>query len=346
MTHHARRRKMPAEWQPQDAVLIAWPHESTDWRPHLESVERVYLDLARQITRFERLMVVAPDEGVLRSKMSGSGVAMERVEIFEVETNDTWTRDFGPITVMEDGDAIMVDFGFNGWGLKFPADLDNQVTRRLSGLGAFGDTPLETAGLILEGGSIDWDDDGTLLTTAECLMSPNRNPHLSRREIEAQLGRLLGADRFLWLEKGHLIGDDTDSHVDTLARLCPNNTILYTACDDPKDDHFEPLRSMADELKSFTTRAGEPYRLIPLPWPAARHDPDGQRIPATYANFLILNGAVLVPAYGGERDEAARRVVQLVFPDRDVVSVDCLPLLLGHGSLHCVTMQIPRGAAA
>jgi agmatine deiminase len=339
----SKRRRLPAEWQKQDGVLMAWPHEMTDWRPHIEPVERVYMEIAKRITLFERLIVVAPHEESLKRKMQSSGVMMERVRIYEIETNDTWTRDFGPIIVMEDGKPVIVDFAFNGWGLKFPAERDNQVTRRLHSLGAYGDAPMETVGLILEGGSIDSDGHGTIITTAECLLSPNRNPHLRRGEIETALGGFLGADRFLWLESGRLAGDDTDSHVDTLARLCPNDTILYTACDDPNDEHYEVLLPMADQLKRFTTRAGKPYRLIPLPWPVACYTDSGRRIPATYANFLVINGAVLVPIYGSAEDADALHVIGQVFPDRQTIGIDCLPLLLGHGSLHCITMQIPEG---
>lgn len=346
MAEHKMKRRLPAEWEEQDGVLIAWPHDRTEWLPHLESVERVYVDIAREITRWERLIVAAPNPEEVREKMERGGVTMERARIYEVDTNDTWSRDFGPIIVAEDGKPVLLDFVFNGWGLKFPADLDNQITRTLSRRGALGSAPLKTLGFILEGGSIESDGQGTILTTAECLLSPNRNPHLSRDEIEAFLKGLLGADRFLWLESGYLAGDDTDSHVDTLARLCPNDTILYTECDDPDDEHFEALSSMVEELKRFRTRNGKPYRLIPLPWPAPCYDDEGQRIPATYANFLVINEAVLVPTYGGEKDRFAMKVIEQVFPERQVIGIHCLPLLLGHGSLHCVTMQIPKGVLA
>lgn len=346
MAAQEMKRRLPAEWEEQDGVLMAWPHDRTEWLPHLESVERVYLDIAREITRFERLIVAAPSPGDVLVKLQRAEVAMERALVYEIESNDTWARDFGPIIVREEGKPVVLDFVFNGWGLKFPANFDNQITSSLHGLGAFGNAPLKTMGLILEGGSIESDGQGTILTTAECLLSPNRNPHLSRSEIEAFLAAQLGADRFLWLESGYLAGDDTDSHVDTLARLCPNDTILYTACDDPKDEHHEALSAMAGELKSFKTRDGSPYRLIPLPWPDPCHDDEGQRIPATYANFLVINGAVLVPAYGSEKDGIAIEIIGRVFPDRRIIGIDCLPLLLGHGSLHCVTMQIPKGAMA
>jgi agmatine deiminase len=337
------KRRLPAEWEEQDGVLLAWPHEHSDWHPHLEVVEPVFIDIAREISRFERVLIVAPEEERVRDRLRRSGARMERISIVELPTNDTWSRDFGPITVFESGRPLLLDFGFNGWGLKFAADLDNRITRRLHEAGVFGDLPCTAQGLILEGGAIESDGGGTLLTTAECLLDANRNPHLSRSDIERELNERLGAERILWLESGYLAGDDTDSHVDTLARLCPGGTILHVVCDDEKDEHFAALRQMAEELKAFRTPTGAPYRLIPLPWPASRFDEDWQRLPATYANFLVINGAVLVPTYRDARDAAALDAVGQAFPDRAIIGVDCLPLILQHGSLHCVTMQLPKG---
>lgn len=335
--------RLPAEWEEQDGVLLAWPHESSDWRLHLEIVEPVFAAIVMEISRFERAVVVAPEPDEVGRQLAAAGAVMERVRIFPIDSNDTWARDFGPITVLDDGRPRLLDFGFNGWGLKFAADLDNLITRRLHAAGAFGELPLSTIGLILEGGSIESDGAGAILTTTQCLLSDNRNPHLSREELEKKLAELLGADRFLWLENGYLAGDDTDSHVDTLARLCPDDAIVYQACDDPADEQYAALNAMAGELEGFRTRSGAPYRLIPLPWPGARHDEDGQRLPATYANFLIINGAVLVPTYRDKNDAAALAAIGRAFPGREIVGVDCLPLILQHGSLHCVTMQLPKG---
>lgn len=336
-------RRLPAEWEEQDGVLLAWPHEGSDWLPWLDAVEPVFVEIARQISLIEQVVVVAPDTAPVRKKLQESGAALERIKLFEMDTNDTWSRDFGPITVFEDGRPLILDFGFNGWGLKFAADQDNQITRRLHKLGAFGATPLKTVGLIMEGGSIESDGHGTILTTAECLLDGNRNPHLSRTELEEALKKLCGAGHFLWLENGYLAGDDTDSHVDTLARLCPNDTIAYVTCDDPDDEHYQALSAMERELKAFRTADGRPYRLIPLPWPEARYDEEGDRLPATYANFLVINKAVLVPTYRDKNDAAALAAVAEAFPDREIIGIDCLPLILQHGSLHCVTMQLPKG---
>jgi agmatine deiminase len=289
------------------------------------------------------VLIVAPEVEATRRKLAAAGVVPERVAIFAIPSNDTWSRDFGPLTIYEDGEPVLLDFGFNGWGLKFAADQDNQITARLQAAGAFGRLERRVPGLILEGGSIESDGAGTLLTTAECLLGPNRNPHLDREGVEAELRRWLGAERILWLKNGYLAGDDTDSHIDTLARLCPNDTIAYVACNDEQDEHYAALRRMEAELRIFRTRDGQPYRLIPLPWPAAKFDEEGTRLPATYANFLVINDAVLVPTYQDPNDAAALVAVGQAFPDRAIIGIDCLPLILQHGSLHCVTMQLPKG---
>ncbi|HEY5975207.1 MAG TPA: agmatine deiminase family protein, partial [Geobacteraceae bacterium] len=305
-------------------------------------VEPVFAAIIAAISRFERVILVAPDAAAAGNRLAEAGADLAKVAIYPIPGNDTWARDFGPLTVFEEDRPVLLDCGFNGWGLKFAANLDNQLNRRLTEDGAFA-APLRTIGLILEGGSIESDGRGTILTTAECLLNPNRNPHLSRSALEDQLASLFGADHFLWLENGYLAGDDTDSHIDTLARLCPDDTILYVACDDPADEHYPALAAMAEDLRTFRTKVGRPYRLLPLPWPAAIHDDEGGRLPATYANFLVINGAVLVPTYDDPKDDVALATIATAFPGREVIGLDCRPLILQHGSLHCVTMQLPRG---
>ncbi|MBN2684306.1 MAG: agmatine deiminase family protein [Pontiellaceae bacterium] len=312
-------KRLPAEWEPQDAVLLAWPHENTDWAPVLKAAQQTFDHIAQAIERFQRVIRVAPDA-------------------FNILTDDTWARDFGPITIEENGSPLLIDFTFNGWGNKFSAEQDNLITQALHQLGAFGNTPLRSIDLVLEGGSIESDGDGTLLTTAECLLNPNRNPNLSKKQIETALRNELGADTILWLNHGALLGDDTDAHIDTLARLAPNRTIVYTACDDPADAHYDELKKMERELEAFAD-----YRLLPLPWPSPKYDDEGHRLPATYANYLVINGAVLVPTYNDPADDSALAVVQKAFPDREIIGIDCSTLILQHGSLHCVTMQIPKG---
>ncbi len=337
------RSRLPAEWEVQDGVMMAWPHEETDWAPILHEVRPVFAEIIRQTARFERVLLTAPAAADVRDFLADAGVDMSRVTIHGIPGNDTWARDFGPVTVMFNDRPVLLDFGFNGWGLKFPAQLDNQITRRLRDLGAFR-VNLQTVGLILEGGSIESDGMGTILTTSACLLSPNRNPQLDRAEIERAMASLLGANRVLWLNHGYLAGDDTDSHVDTLARICPDNVIVHVSCDVEDDEHYAELRLMENELKSFIAPDGSPYDLIPLPWPEPRFDEEGNRLPATYANFLVINGAVLVPTYRDRgRDELAMERIGRAFPGREIIGIDCLPLLKQHGSLHCVTMQLPQG---
>ncbi len=339
-------RRLPAEWEPQDAILLAWPHPQTDWAPILESVETVFLKLIKAITRFERVILAAQDSDTVREKCRTRGIPMDALSLFTIPSNDTWARDFGPITILRDDKPLLLDYQFNGWGGKFSAELDNQITTTLHRQGAFGATPCQTGKLILEGGSIESDGEGTLLTTTQCLLNPNRNPSISKSLLEKELSEALGVSHFLWLEYGYLAGDDTDSHIDTLARLCPDRTIAYVRCSDPNDEHYSELRRMEEALSKFTTAEGDRYRLIPLPWPRAQYDEDGQRLPATYANFLVINGAVLVPLYNDPQDDAALRAVQSAYPNREIIGIDCSPLIRQHGSLHCLTMQLPQGVCS
>jgi agmatine deiminase len=334
--------RLPAEWEPQDGILLAWPHEATDWSSTLADVRSVYAELITAISRFETILLAAPDPEEARIWLQRAEVALDRVIILTADTNDSWTRDSGPVTVLVNNQPVLLDFGFNGWGLKFAAQFDNQLTRRLAQQGAFRPR-VNTIGLILEGGSIESDGNGTILTTSQCLLSPNRNPQLDRSELNGALQSLLGARQVHWLEHGHLAGDDTDAHIDTLARLCPDDTIVYVACDDQRDEHYQPLKQMEAELKGLRTLAGQPYRLLPLPWPAACFDDAGHRLPATYANFLVINGAVLAPVYGQPTDNGALAMIGLAFPGREVIGIDCRPLITQHGSLHCITMQLPTG---
>jgi agmatine deiminase len=346
MTRAACRQYLPPEWAPQSAVQLTWPHAGSDWAPILDEVEPVFVAIAKAIARFEHVIIACHDESVrarVAQLLRAAGIADHRADLFVAPANDTWARDHGPITVLCQSEPTLLDFGFNGWGGKYAHDLDDQITRRLHAQGAFGDTPIEHAGMILEGGSIEVDGSGTLLTTERCLLAPTRNPNLSRDQIEKRLAEQLGLTRFLWLRNGYLAGDDTDSHIDTLARLCDRETIAYVACNDPADEHYAELKAMETELRAFRTPNNQPYRLVALPWPRPKLDADGARMPATYANFLIINGAVLVPTYRDAADAEALRLLQGCFPDREIIGIDCLPLIQQHGSLHCVTMQLPAG---
>ncbi|WP_102408419.1 agmatine deiminase family protein [Parabacteroides bouchesdurhonensis] len=333
---------VPAEWHCQSAVQLTWPHQGTDWAPVLDEVIPCFVSIAKEIIKREKLLVVCPDEASVRSQLGN--VDYSRIVFREMETNDTWARDHGGISIFDDGKPIVYDFVFNGWGMKFAAGLDNLITRKLFHAETFAEevVPVNMQPIVLEGGSIESDGEGTLLTTVECLSSVNRNEYLSREQLEYHLKEIFGLDRILWIESGYLAGDDTDSHVDTLARFCAPDTIAYVQCTDEKDEHFDELQEMEYELKSFTQKNGAPYKLIPLPM-ADKVEWEGERLPATYANFLIINGAVLVPFYNSPKDEVAKAALQNAFPDREIVGINCLPLIKQHGSLHCVTMQYPEG---
>lgn len=335
-----RNRYLPAEWYPQSGVQLTWPHAETDWKHMLREVQECFVNIAMAISQRELLLIVAPDIEEVKNQVKDK-VNLKNVRFFECDTNDTWARDHGVITLNSTQGPILLDFCFNGWGMKFAANYDNQISRKLIKEKMLNGIYENHLDYVLEGGSIESDGEGTLLTTAECLLSLNRNEILSRAEVENYLCKTFVAQRVLWLNHGYLAGDDTDSHVDTLARLCPNNTIVYVQCTDQSDEHYEELNLMEEELKSFKTIQGVPYRLLPLPMADAIID-DYERLPATYANFLILNGAVLYPTYNQpNNDRRAKEVLCEAFPDYEIIGIDCRALIKQHGSLHCVTMQFP-----
>lgn len=380
MTH-----RMPAEWERQSAVLLAFPHSQGDWGSLLEEVAEQHLQLVLTIAQYTPIVLVVPDAELLQQTVAHSGrtdlisemdslkttVALfsssevsdeglkrrskanflaqgwwrpmqsHPIRLCFMAANDVWARDFGPISIVQDGQLRLLDFTFNGWGNKFEAALDNRITTVLHAAGVFGDLPLETFPLVLEGGSIESDGQGTILTSSHCLLSPERNPQLSQDQISQQLMQALGAQRILYLDHGHLQGDDTDAHIDTLARFASEDTILYQACDDPQDTHYAAFQRMENQLRSFRRSNGWPYRLLALPWhPATYSREDGRRLPGTYANFLITNGAVLVPTAGKPQDAEAMEVIGQAFPDREIVALPAHFFVEQHGSIHCLTMQL------
>lgn len=353
----------PAEWFPQSGVQLTWPHAATDWAYLLDEVDDCFIRIALEIlVRNELLLIVTPEPDRIKALFHERipSRLLTHVRYFECPTNDTWARDHGFLTLMTEGGPRLLDFCFNGWGNKFPADLDNAINAQMVN-SQLPDSPI-VKGLyephldfVFEGGSIESDGRGTLMTTSECLLSPNRNPDLNRLQIEERLLHYFHAERVLWIDHGYLAGDDTDSHIDTLARFSPNGTIAYVQCTDKSDEHYPALKAMEQQLQSFVVpqafSSGDPdagthtYQLIPLPLPEPIYDPeDGHRLPATYANFLVINGAVLMPTYGQPtNDELARMQLQKAFPKYDIVPIDCRVLIRQHGSLHCSTMQFPVG---
>lgn len=334
-------RRLPAEWEEQSAVQFTFPHPDSDWGPYFEDILPCFEACILAVAAFQKVIVVCQDEK--QTRLYFSSPIPENVHFFEVESNDTWARDHGGITVFEGGQPIILDFEFNGWGQKFEAGKDNQITSGLYKKGTFGDSALEKIPFVLEGGSIESDGQGTILTTSQCLLSKYRNPAYAKTDIEQFLFRQFGAKRLLWLNSGYLEGDDTDAHIDTLARFCNPNTIAYVFCENEADLHYAPLKAMEAELQAFIDPNGQPYQLVGLPLPEAQYDSEGNRLPATYANFLIINSAVIVPLYGAKEDDLAMEKLKEVFQDRKVIGVNCRPLIEQHGSLHCITMQYPKG---
>lgn len=339
-------RRLPAEWEPVEAVLMAWPHKDTDWLYVLDQAECCFAALAEAIAPYARVVMVTPD--IERTRQLLSRIPNDRLLLVPCDTNDTWTRDYGPITIMVDGKPIPLDFGFNGWGLKFPAYLDNLITQALDSYGLWANEVGNHLNFILEGGSIESDGMGTVMTTDSVITSPNRNGGMTEQQTTDRLKALFGASRVVSLHSGALLGDDTDGHIDTLARFAPpGDIILYTGCADPADPHYKSLKAMRQELSRLRTTAGKPYRLEELPLPDAMYDTEGNRLPATYANFLIVNKAVIFPTYGRPlKDRMAADIVKEALPEYTIVPVDCSVLVLQHGSLHCSTMQLPVGTLA
>ena len=345
---------LPSEWHKQVAVQLTWPHAKTDWAPYLEDIVRMEVRMADEITKREELVVATPEKDAVKELLSTqlTEQQLSRVRIVEMPTDDTWARDHGAITLLpriEDGEKtgknILLDFCFNGWGKKFPADNDNRITQNLNSSGVFENyyeyVMRDHLDFVLEGGSIESDGKGTVFTTSQCLMAPNRNQPLTKKEIEEYLKKTLCAEQIVWLDYGNLIGDDTDGHIDTIVRIAPNDTILYVKCDDKNDEQFDDFNALENQLQNLRTKEGKPYHLLPLPMPKAMYD-DGDRLPATYANFLIINGAVLVPTYNQpDLDKKAMDIILTAFPDREIIGIDAQVAVRQHGSLHCLTMQFP-----
>ncbi|NET35886.1 MAG: agmatine deiminase family protein [Cyanothece sp. SIO1E1] len=334
--------RLPAEWEPQSAIQFTWPNEGMDWGEDALAVQDRIHECITLITEDQSVIVAGQDPILIRQKLSN--IPVDRLHIVQVDANDVWARDHGPITIAYRDEPILLDYQFNGWGKKYPSDLDNVITRQLWEAGLFGQVERREVSLVLEGGAIESDGMGTIIGSTDCLLDKNRNPNSEWDGILTQLQEQLGANRILTLPSGQLAGDDTDGHIDTIARFCTPNTIAYVQCNDPKDEHYRFLQSVEDELQRWRTLAGEVYSLIPLPLPdPCFHPEDGHRLPATYANFIISNKYVIVPTYQQEKDGLALDRLTGVFPNRKVVGIDALPVIKQHGSLHCLCMQYPKG---
>lgn len=334
--------RLPAEWEPQSGVMLTWPHEYTDWKDDLDRVLPVFAGIGAAVSQYEKLLSVCRDEAHqarIAALLERAGAKTRNLRYATAPGNDTWARDHGPITVLADTLAVLNDYRFDGWGGKFDAELDNAITGELAKLGVFGSAAVKNQGWILEGGAIETDGNGTLMATRASVLDHRRNPGVEQSDIESHLRDALGIQRFLWLDHGHISGDDTDSHIDTLARFTNPDTIVYTTAPAGDRDHAA-LQAMADQLASFDTPDGDGYRLVPLPFPGIHMDGE-RRLPATYANFLIINQAVLLPVYGVPQDDEAIEVLADCLPGRTIVPIDCREIIPQNGSLHCLTMQFP-----
>ncbi|MEE8119327.1 MAG: agmatine deiminase family protein [Gammaproteobacteria bacterium] len=337
-------RRVPAEWELQSVVQLTWPHTNSDWVNDLIAVEQTFACIATEVSRRQLVIVVCHSHDQIKHitgliKIAGGDT--DRLYICVTPSNDTWARDHGPISVLDNSSPRLLDFRFNGWGGRYPAKLDNMITQNLDSTKTFGDTPVDSIDLELEGGALDFDGHGTLLTTRSCLIDARDTKSKTQEEFEEIFFELFGVVETHWLQNGRLEGDDTDGHIDTLARFTDVETIAYQGCDNTSDCHYEPLRRMASELKSFQNFMGKPYRLVELPLPAPVYDKTGNRLPATYANFLVINEAVLVPTYADPADTTALKCLQTCFPDRTIIGIDCRSLIQQFGSLHCATMHYP-----
>lgn len=334
--------RFPAEWEPQSAVVIAWPHASGDFA-NLSSVEDSYHFIATTISRFQPLIIVCKN-GEHQEHIQALLKSTANLHFVQADYNDIWLRDTVFISLEwqhPKAKLQLINFRFNGWGNKYAHAADNALNLSLFAHPLLKGQPTATVDFVLEGGSVESDGEGTVMTTKNCLFNPNRNPQLSQQAITSQVQNYLGAKRILWIEQDNLAGDDTDAHIDTLARFCDPATIAYSSCDDTQDPHFESLKNMEAQLKAFKTESGQPYRLVALPLPKPILDQQGQRLPANYANFLVINGAVLVPVYDDTNDAVALNRLAACFPEHEIIATPCRPLVHQYGSLHCASMQIP-----
>jgi agmatine deiminase len=336
--------RMPAEWEPHRGTWLSWPHKEASWPGKFGPVPSIFARMVRHLADYEevRINVAGPEmELDIRRLLSDAGADTGNIFFHYNPTNDAWCRDHGPIFLQRQHkgrtEQAIVDWGYNAWGGKYPPyDLDDVIPSRI---GRELGLPVFHPGIVLEGGSIEVNGRGTLLTTESCLLNPNRNPHLDRSQIEAVLRDYLGVSHILWLGDG-ILGDDTDGHVDDLTRFVDPTTVVTAIEEDPKDPNYEPLQANLERLNRMTDQDGRPLRVITLPMPRAMEH-EGQRLPASYANFYIANGLILLPTYDPERDKQAMATLQSLFPTRQVVGIDCTDLVWGLGAFHCVTQQWP-----
>jgi agmatine/peptidylarginine deiminase len=338
-------RRLPAEWEAQDALMLAWPHRANGWLGDMAAVDAVFVELIHATAAHQRVLLVCKDEALRAHAMpllQAAGVALDNCTIKIAPTNDVWMRDVGPIGIIENGKLKLLDFRFNAWGGKYNSSDDDQINARLQQQGVF-NCEVQSLPLILEGGSIESNGKGTLLTTKSCLLSDTRNSCYDEHRLEELLKHFLGVETVQWLEHGHIEGDDTDGHIDTLARFCPNDIIAYASCNDPSDVNYAELSAMEAELQALRKTDGTPYTLIAFPIPSAKFGMEGQRLACTYVNFMIINGAILCPLYDDPMDQHAITQLQNIFPQYEIIGINALSVVEQCGSFHCLCMQLTQG---
>ncbi|MEA2100076.1 MAG: agmatine deiminase family protein, partial [Campylobacterota bacterium] len=322
-------KRLIAEFEKQSFTQIIFPHAKTDWIEYLQEAEENFIGIINAIIRYQKCLVVCDDIKRVKPHFKEN----KNLFFIEYETDDTWARDSSALSIEENEEIKLLDFTFTAWGDKFEATKDNAMSRTIS---KHYSCNLESIDFILEGGGVESNGVGTILTTSSCLLNKNRNKNLDSIQITKKLNQFFGATNILYLNHGYLAGDDTDSHIDTLARFIDEKTIIYVACENKEDEHYEELKLMEDELKNIAQTNN--YKLIPLPMTEAIYFEE-ERLPATYANFLFVNGAVLVPVYGVKEDQKALQIFEDNFKNRDIIPINCSTLIKQHGSLHCVTMN-------
>jgi len=335
---------MPAEWEPHEATWLSWPHKEESWPGAFERIPEIFVEITKHLTESELVRINVADQAFARrvvSLLRKGGVNLDAVRFHFNPTDDAWVRDHGPIYVVRDSDGkrerAINDWRYNAWGNKYPPfDNDDVVPSRIA---VEMNELLFVPEIVMEGGSLDVNGRGTLITTEACLLNPNRNPHLQRSQIEQYLKDYLGLTNILWLGRG-IIGDDTDGHVDDLTRFVSRDTVVTVVEDDKQDENYQVLKDNYELLRQMKVEDGNFLRVIELPMPSPVYFQE-QRLPASYANFYIANKFVLVPIFQDENDEKACEILQKLFTDRKVIGIDCRALIWGLGSIHCVTQQQP-----
>ncbi len=322
-------KRLPAEWEKQESVMVTYPHKNSDWICCLDEIKKSYKEIIKAISKYEKCLVICDDINLAKNELKE--IANKNILLIQGKTNDTWIRDYGAIDMIYNNEIISYDFVFNGWGKKFDATLDNQINKILNEKNIF-TNKMKSFDFVLEGGSIDSNGNGVLLTTSKCLLEKHRNPNKSKREIEKFLKDIFNLKQIIWLNHGYLKGDDTDSHIDTLARFLDEKTIAYIKCYDKQDEHYKELSLMEEELEQTN------FNLIPLPMPSAKYY-NNERVPATYLNFLFINNALLVPTYHDKKDKYIIDFFCSFYKNLDIIPIDSTILIREHGSIHCSTMN-------